>query len=70
MATVFLPGESHGQRSLAAAVHEVTESDRTFQLNKLYWARLGQAWKYLIYITLFCPYLDHLLRSCYHSSLS
>ena len=26
---VFLPGESHGQRSLWAAVHGVTESDKT-----------------------------------------
>ena len=26
---VFLPGESRGQRSLAAAVHRITESDRT-----------------------------------------
>ena len=29
---VFLHGEFHGQRSLAAAVHEVTESDMTEQL--------------------------------------
>ena len=27
--TVFLPGESHGQRSLAATVHGVAESDTT-----------------------------------------
>ena len=26
---VFLPGESHGQRSLAATVHRVAESDKT-----------------------------------------
>ena len=26
---VFLPGESHGQRSLVAAVHKVAESDMT-----------------------------------------
>ena len=28
---VFLPGESHGQRRLGAAVHEVAESDPTEQ---------------------------------------
>ena len=32
-APVFLLGESHGQRSLAAAVHRVAESDRTEQLS-------------------------------------
>ena len=30
---VFLPGESHGHRSLAGTVHGVTESDRSEQLN-------------------------------------
>ena len=30
---VFLPGESHGQRSLGATVHRVVESDITEQMN-------------------------------------
>ena len=30
--TVFLPGESHGQRSLAGCIHGVAESDTTEQL--------------------------------------
>ena len=29
----ILPGDSHGQRSLAAAVHRVTESDMTERLS-------------------------------------
>ena len=33
---VFLPGESHGERSLAGTVHGVTESDTTEQLTLTY----------------------------------
>ena len=32
---VFLPGESHGQRSLAGTVHRVAELDMTEQLTLL-----------------------------------
>ena len=40
---VFLPGEFHGQKSLGATVHRVTESDTTESIHNLKgrWSPLG-----------------------------
>ena len=52
---LFLPGKSHGQRSLAGIVHGATKSDTTEQLHFI---SLQNSTQYLA-----CVFCDHLKES-------